>query len=106
MIPYWAKDIKIGFSPINARAEDVDAKPAFREAFQGPRYLVPLDNFYERKKTATGKLPTRSLSPKQALWSHGAAPLPAGLKASGGGAVQPDLSCAASHSIEPGAGLG
>jgi hypothetical protein len=34
LIPYWAKDIKIGFSTINARAEEVDTKPAFREVFQ------------------------------------------------------------------------
>jgi putative SOS response-associated peptidase YedK len=37
LIPYWAKDIKIGFSTINARAEEVDTKPAFREAFQRRR---------------------------------------------------------------------
>src|SRR6516164_5168288 len=57
LIPYWAKDIKIGFSTINARAEEVDTKPAFREAFQRRRCLVPLDNFYEWKKTGTGKQP-------------------------------------------------
>ena len=57
LIPYWAKDIKIGFSTINARAEEVDTKPAFREAFQRRRCLVPLDNFYEWKKTETGKQP-------------------------------------------------
>jgi putative SOS response-associated peptidase YedK len=57
LIPYWAKDIKIGFSTINARAEEVDTKPAFREAFQRRRCLVPLDGFYEWKKTATGKQP-------------------------------------------------
>jgi putative SOS response-associated peptidase YedK len=57
LIPYWAKDIKIGFSTINARAEEVDTKPAFREAFQRRRCLVPLDSFYEWKKTATGKQP-------------------------------------------------
>jgi putative SOS response-associated peptidase YedK len=34
LIPYWAKDIKIGFSTINARAEEIDTKPAFREAFR------------------------------------------------------------------------
>ena len=55
LIPYWAKDIKIGFSTINARAEEVDTKPAFREAFERRRCLVPLDNFYEWKKTGTGK---------------------------------------------------
>src|SRR6202035_1757631 len=60
LIPYWAKDIKIGFSTINARAEEVETKPAFREAFQRRRCLVPVDNFYEWKKTATGKQPYAS----------------------------------------------
>jgi putative SOS response-associated peptidase YedK len=32
---------------INARAEEVDTKPAFREAFRQRRRLVPLDSFYE-----------------------------------------------------------
>ena len=57
LIPYWAKDIKIGFSTINARAEEVDIKPAFRDAFQRRRCLVPVDNFYEWAKTGTGKQP-------------------------------------------------
>ena len=57
LIPYWAKDIKIGFSTINARAEEIDTKPTFREAFQRRRCLVPLDSFYEWKKTGTGKQP-------------------------------------------------
>ena len=49
LVPYWAKDMKIGFSTINARAEDVETKPAFREAFKRRRCLVPVDNFYEWK---------------------------------------------------------
>jgi putative SOS response-associated peptidase YedK len=57
LIPYWAKDIKIGFSTFNARAEEIDTKPAFREAFRQRRCLVPLDGFYEWKKTAAGKQP-------------------------------------------------
>ena len=36
LIPYWAKDIKIGFLTINARAEEVDTKPALGEAFPAP----------------------------------------------------------------------
>jgi putative SOS response-associated peptidase YedK len=48
---------KIGYSTFNARGEEVDTKPAFREAFQRRRCLVPLDSFYEWKKTATGKQP-------------------------------------------------
>lgn len=57
LIPYWAKDIKIGYSTINARAEEVETKPAFREAFRQRRCLVPIDSFYEWKKTETGKQP-------------------------------------------------
>jgi putative SOS response-associated peptidase YedK len=57
LIPYWAKDIKIGFSTINARAEDIDTKPAFRKAFRQRRCLVPLDSFHEWAKTPTGKQP-------------------------------------------------
>ena len=57
LIPCWAKDIKIGFSTINSRAEEIDTKPAFREAFRQRRCLVPLDSFYEWKKTPAGKQP-------------------------------------------------
>lgn len=57
LIPFWAKDIKIGYSTFNARAEEIDTKPAFREAFRQRRCLVPLDNFYEWKKTPAGKQP-------------------------------------------------
>jgi putative SOS response-associated peptidase YedK len=35
----------------------IESKPAFREAFQRRRCLVPVDNFYEWKKTAVGKQP-------------------------------------------------
>jgi putative SOS response-associated peptidase YedK len=55
LIPNWAKDIRIGFSTFNARAEAVDTKPAFSEAFQQRRCLVTLDSFYEWKKTAARK---------------------------------------------------
>lgn len=47
LVPFWARDAKIGYSTINARAEDVAAKPAFREAFKKRRCLVPVDAFYE-----------------------------------------------------------
>jgi putative SOS response-associated peptidase YedK len=50
LVPYWAKDIKIGFSTFNARSEGVATAPAFREAFRGRRCLIPLDGFYEWKK--------------------------------------------------------
>jgi putative SOS response-associated peptidase YedK len=47
LIPYWATDLKVGFANINAKAEGIESKPAFREAFQRRRCLVPVDNFYE-----------------------------------------------------------
>ena len=51
LIPWWAKDSKIGFSSINARAETVDTTPAFRDAWKkGQRCLVVTDGFYEWKK--------------------------------------------------------
>src|SRR6266478_405973 len=50
LVPYWAKDIKVGFSTINAMAETVDTKPVFREAFQRRRCLVPVEAYYEWKK--------------------------------------------------------
>ena len=51
LIPYWAKDIKIGFSTINAKCETVADKPAFREAFAKRRCLVLADGFYEWQPT-------------------------------------------------------
>ena len=75
LVPYWAKDIKVGFANINAMAETVDMKPAFREAFQRRRCVVPVDNFYAWKKTADGKAalchrPGRSTS-DGSCWSVG-----------------------------------
>jgi putative SOS response-associated peptidase YedK len=48
LVPFWAKDIKVGFANINAKAEGIEGKPAFREAFQRRCCLVPVDNFYSR----------------------------------------------------------
>ena len=51
LVPWWAKDIKVGFSSINARAETVDKTPAFRDAWKREqRCLVVTDGFYEWKK--------------------------------------------------------
>lgn len=47
LVPFWARDAKIGYSTINARAEEAAAKPAFREALRKRRCLVPADAFYE-----------------------------------------------------------
>jgi putative SOS response-associated peptidase YedK len=47
LIPSWAKDAKIGYSTINASAEMVATKPAFRSAFKKRRCLVLADGYYE-----------------------------------------------------------
>ncbi len=50
LIPFWAKDKKIGNKMINARAETVMQKPAFRAAFKYRRCLIPSSGFYEWDK--------------------------------------------------------
>jgi putative SOS response-associated peptidase YedK len=47
LVPFWAKDVKIGSRMINARAETVSEKPAFRRAFAKRRCLLPANGYYE-----------------------------------------------------------
>ena len=69
LIPYWAKDMRLGASMVNAMAETVDTKSAFRAAFERRRCLVPVDNFYEWQRTGPKKSsPTPSRSPTAASW--------------------------------------
>jgi putative SOS response-associated peptidase YedK len=57
LIPSWAKDPKIGNKMINARAETVAEKPAFRAALKKRRCLIPVDGFYEWKREGKTKTP-------------------------------------------------
>lgn len=57
LVPSWAADRKIGSSLINARAETVAEKPAFRSAFKRGRCLVVADGFIEWKKVDDVKQP-------------------------------------------------
>ncbi len=57
LIPSWAKDRSIGSRMINARAETLAEKPAFRAAFRKRRCLIVANGFYEWKKEGTGKTP-------------------------------------------------
>lgn len=50
LIPSWARDEKIGNQMINARAETVDQKPSFRNAFKTRRCLILSDGFFEWKR--------------------------------------------------------
>ena len=47
LVNSWAKDNKRAAQQINARAETIDARPAFRAAFKARRCVVPADGFYE-----------------------------------------------------------
>jgi putative SOS response-associated peptidase YedK len=57
LIPSWSKDPSIAGMLINARAETVDQKPSFRDAFKKKRCLIVADGFYEWKNEANGKEP-------------------------------------------------
>lgn len=57
LVPFWAKDIAIGNQMINARAETLSEKPAFKRLVKDRRCLVPGDSFYEWRKVGKGKVP-------------------------------------------------
>ncbi|HEY8668521.1 MAG TPA: SOS response-associated peptidase [Tepidisphaeraceae bacterium] len=57
LVPSWAKDPSIGSKMINARAETLAQKPAFRQALARRRCLIPADGFYEWKKRGKTKIP-------------------------------------------------
>lgn len=59
LLPSWAKDIKLGYKLINARADTVAVKPSFRDAFRRRRCLVPADGFYEWRTEGGVKQPYR-----------------------------------------------
>jgi len=57
LVPHWAKDPAIGYKLINARAESVADKPAFRSSFRNKRCLVPTSGFFEWKHIDKEKVP-------------------------------------------------
>lgn len=57
LVPFWAKDPQMGFKMINARAETVAEKSAYRQAFQARRCLLPASGFFEWKRTGSRKTP-------------------------------------------------
>ncbi|MBK7403737.1 MAG: SOS response-associated peptidase [Phycisphaerales bacterium] len=88
LVPFWAQDVSIGSKMINARAEGIEAKPAFRAAFKSRRCIVPVSGFYEWKKGGAGPkgpkqpyyiFPTEGrilgLAGLWEQWDHGDGPL-------------------------------
>jgi putative SOS response-associated peptidase YedK len=59
LVPSWAKDKKIGYKMINARAETLDEKPAFKRLLNRRRCLIVVDSFYEWKRENGKKKPYR-----------------------------------------------
>jgi len=60
LIPFWAKDVKIGYRMINARKETILEKNAYKKTAVNQRCVVPFDSFYEWKKNEDGtKTPFR-----------------------------------------------
>ena len=76
LVSAWAKDTKMGARLINARAETVHERPAFRAAFRQRRCLVPADGWLEWRKEGSGKQPyfitstSREVLSFAALWDR------------------------------------
>ena len=76
LVPAWARDPKMANRMINARAETVAEKPAYRSPLRIRRCLVPANGFYEWKTAADGKQPCfirpqdQDLFAIAGLWDH------------------------------------
>lgn len=60
LVPAWAKDVRIGQKMINARAETLAVKPAFKSLFRTRRCIIPMDGFYEWVALPAGAAEARS----------------------------------------------
>ncbi len=71
LIPFWAKDKKIGYKMINARGETITEKASFKNAFKKRRCLIPADAFYEWKRmdNPKEKIPYRIYLKDQPIFS-------------------------------------
>ena len=57
LVPFWAKDPSLGNRMINARAETISEKPAYRNAYKHRRCIVLADGFYEWHREGDAKTP-------------------------------------------------
>ncbi|MGO0062616.1 SOS response-associated peptidase [Brevibacillus fluminis] len=69
LVPVWAENEKIGYKLVNARAETLEEKPAFRRLLERKRCLVPADGFYEWQQRPEGKQPMRIMLKSQELFA-------------------------------------
>jgi putative SOS response-associated peptidase YedK len=74
LVPFWAKDPKIGYRMINTRAETITEKPSFKAAYKYRRCLIPANGFYEWKKPEKQPfyihLPNRELFTFAGIWEE------------------------------------
>lgn len=59
LIPHWVKDDSMALSMVNARAETIDSKPAYKHLFREQRCIVPCDGYYEWQEKGGKKVPFR-----------------------------------------------
>jgi putative SOS response-associated peptidase YedK len=57
LVPFWAKDLKIGAKLINARMETVAEKPSFKNALKARRCVLPASGYYEWVRINGDKIP-------------------------------------------------
>jgi putative SOS response-associated peptidase YedK len=69
LVPSWAKDLAVGNKMINARAESVAEKPAFRQALEKRRCIVPATGFYEWTGAPGQKQPHAVTFPDQPVFA-------------------------------------
>jgi len=69
LVPFWAKDERIGYKMINARSETIDEKASFKHLLMRKRCLIIADSFYEWRKTDAGKTPIRFQLPNEGLFA-------------------------------------
>ncbi len=77
LIPHWAKEAKTGYKMINARAESLWAKPAYKAAAKRRRCLIPASCFFEWKRKEQGAKQPYCIRPKNGelfafagIWEH------------------------------------
>lgn len=80
LVPHWAKELQSKYPMFNARSEEVEKKPSFRDAFKTKRCLIPADGYYEWTKGGDGgkdphyiHLPDNEPFSFAGLWAHNTA---------------------------------
>jgi putative SOS response-associated peptidase YedK len=69
LVPSWSRDLSLGGGMINAPAETLEEKPAYREAFQAQRCLVPANGFFKWQTKGANKQPYKITLRNRALFA-------------------------------------